>query len=150
VKTKSASAEVLMIGTLLLPFIYLSIIWNQLPAMITSHYELSGAPDRSMPKGTLALLMGVLSVMIYLLLRFLPRIDPKARLQSANYDKLRFVITLAFAAIVGWMWYMADHHEQPQNSFHALFAIIGVMLAVAIPVMYSYIYFREEKAHPIH
>ena len=128
-KTKSASIEPLLIGTLLLPFIYLAIVWNQLPAEIISHYNLSGTADRAMPKETVALLMGVLSIMIYLLLRFLPRIDPKARLQSSNYNKLRFVITLTFASIVGWMWYMADHQGQLQNALNFLFAIIGVMLA---------------------
>ncbi|GAB3946190.1 SdpI family protein [Spirosoma harenae] len=128
-KTKVLSTEILMIGTLLIPFIYLGIIWNQLPAEITTHYDLSGTPNGWMPKGTAALFMGGLSVLIYCVLRFLPGIDPKGSLLSSNYNRLRFVVTLTLATITGGLWYMAGHQGSGPSAVGGLFAIMGVMIA---------------------
>ena len=128
-KTNSTSTEVLMIGTLLMPFIYLGLIWNQLPAEIATHYNLNGSPDGWLRKETAVLVVAVFSVVMYLILRFLPNIDPKGRLQSSNYDKLRFVIILAFAATMGWMWYTSGHQDDNQKSFAMLFIIIGLLVA---------------------
>ncbi|MBN8820733.1 MULTISPECIES: SdpI family protein [unclassified Spirosoma] len=128
-KTTSTSTELLMVGTLLAPFIYLAIIWNQLPAQIITHYDFAGNPNDSMPKETAAVVMAAISLVLYLTLRFLPGIDPKGHLQSANYEKLRFVVVLSFATIVGWMWYTAQHNVAQQSVLIPLFAILGVMLA---------------------
>ncbi|WP_080056502.1 SdpI family protein [Spirosoma aerolatum] len=128
-KTTSTSTELLMIGTLLAPFIYLAIIWNQLPAQIITHYDFAGNPNDSMPKETAAVVMGAVSLVLYLTLRFLPSIDPKGRLQTTNYEKLRFVVVLAFASIVGWIWYTAQHNVAQQSVLIPLFAILGIMLA---------------------
>ncbi len=128
-KTKYTSTEIMMIGTMIIPFIYLGLIWNQLPATISTHYKLNGTPDGWMLKETVALASGVFSIVIYLVLRFLPNIDPKGQLQSSNYERLRFVITVAFAAIVGWMWYMASHQNNNQKSVAIVLALVGLLLA---------------------
>ncbi|GAB4040514.1 SdpI family protein [Spirosoma gilvum] len=128
-KTTSNATELLMIGTLLAPFIYLAIIWNQLPAEIITHYDYTGTPDGTMAKTNAAVMMGTLSISLYLVLRFLPRLDSKHRLQSSNYDKLRFVIVLALATLVGWVWYMAQHSLEKQSALIPMFAILGVMFA---------------------
>lgn len=218
-KTQSTTAEVLLIALLLAPFVYLALICNQLPALVTSHYDLRGNADGSMRKEILAGVLGGLSLFLYLLLRFLPGFDPKGRLQGANYQKLRFVITGMVALIVGWAWYRAAHPAAPQSSLTILFALIGlllagvgnyittvkpnwfvgirtpwtlesetvwrrthrlggrlmvaggllsvvlaltlprpylfgavltvVLIAVLIPVVFSYVYFRQEKTHPL-
>lgn len=128
-KTNNTSAEILMLTVLVVPFVYLGLIWSQLPVEIATHFDLHGNVDGWMPKGTAALIVGVTSVIFYLVLRFLPRIDPKGRLQSSNYQKLRFVITLGFAAIMGWMWYMSAHQANQQQSYAIMLAIIGLLLA---------------------
>ncbi|GAB4018784.1 SdpI family protein [Spirosoma koreense] len=128
-KTESYAPEMLMIGTLLTPFAYAALIWQQLPTEVAIHYTLTGNPDGWMPKETVALLLGVVSVMSYVLLRFLPAIDPKGRLQSVNFVRLRYVITLTVAAIVGWVWYMAAHQKNQPESLGLLLAITGLMLA---------------------
>lgn len=128
-KTQSTTAEVLLIALLLTPFVYLALVWNQLPTRVLSHYDLWGNADDSMQKSWFAGILGGLSVGLYLLLRFLPGFDPKGRLQGANYQKLRFVITLTLAAVVGWVWYRAAHPTAPQSSLTVLFALIGLLLA---------------------
>jgi hypothetical protein len=129
-KTNANSTEIVIIGTMLMPFIYLALIWNQLPDQIISHYNSAGEPDGRMPKQAVTLLMGILSLGIYLLFRFLPRLDPKGRLQSsAHYDKLRFIMTLTLAVITGWVYYMADHQASGRQMQSVLLAILGVMVA---------------------
>jgi uncharacterized membrane protein len=42
---------------------------------------------------------------------------------------LSVILTLGFAAIMGWMWYMSGHQANPQQSFTIVLAIIGLLLA---------------------
>jgi uncharacterized membrane protein len=128
-KPNSTFSEIVLILLLITPFIYLGIIWNQLPAEIAIHYDLLGKPDDWARKETAALLMGSMSVLLYLLLRFLPAIDPKKQLQSSNFQKIRLVITLTMAVITGWLWYMAGHQTHQKMLVSLLLALISLMLA---------------------
>ena len=128
-KTNSTSVEVLIIALLLVPFVYLAFIWNQLPARIATHYDLQGHANDWMLKETSVLVLSILSAVIYLLLRYLPNIDPKGKLQSGNYQKLRVVITLFFAAMMSWLWYVAGHQSETRLSVAAILALAGLMFA---------------------
>lgn len=128
-KTNSSAFEALLITIMLLPFVYLAIVWNQLPAEIISHYSFQGTPAQYTAKGTMVLVMGGLSVLLYVLLQYLPRIDPKGRLQSANYQKLRLVITFSIAAMVAWLGYQANAQAHDVDSRSVLLVIVSLMLA---------------------
>ena len=128
-KTKSITLEIVMILFLVAPFLYLALIWNQLPARIATHYDLEGTPNGWMLKETAALFVGGISLMLYAVLRFLPAIDPKGKLQSTNYQRLRAVVSISFAAIMGWMWYMAGHQNDTKSGTTVMLAIVGLMLA---------------------
>ena len=125
----TTSAEILMIACLMAPFAYLALIWTQLPAEIATHYNLDGQANGWMQKETAALLMGAIAVSLYLIFRFLPGFDPKAKQQSTNFIKLRFVMTIGFAAITGILWYMAGHQADTQSLTTALLALAGLMVA---------------------
>lgn len=219
-KTNSTLTEILIVAVLLAPLAYLGIIWNQLPAEIATHYDLQGNPNGWQRKETAALIIGGLSLFLYLVLRFLPTLDPKGQLQLAsNYQKLRFTVTLLLAAVMGWLVYIAGHPTDGKISTEVILALVGlllagmgnylttvkpnwfvgirtpwtleseavwrkthrlggrlmvaggllgaaltfivplpykvasvigvILLAVFIPVVYSYIYFRQEKAHQL-
>ena len=128
-KNNSTSAEVLMIALLLAPFVYLAFIWDTLPAQIATHYDLQGHANGWMPKETSVLVISILSAVIYLLLRYLPAIDPKGKLQSSNFQKLRVIITLFFAAIMGWLWYMAAHQFEARLPVVTILALAGLTVA---------------------
>ncbi len=128
----ATSAESLMIACLLAPFIYLALIWPQLPAEIATHYSLMDGRARAdgwMQKENAALIMAALSVVVYLVLRYLPQVDPRASRQTSNFTKLRMVATIGFAALTGWMWYMAGHQASVSNSMGLLLALVGLMVA---------------------
>jgi uncharacterized membrane protein len=128
-KTNSTSVELLMIAFMLSPLVYLGIIWNQLPAEIVTHYDFQGNPGGWMAKEMAALFTVGMSVFLYLVLRFLPKIDPKGQLQTTNYQKLRFVVTLSLAAIMSWVFYMAGHKGTNGNFTSVLMVFMGLMLA---------------------
>ncbi|GAB4017505.1 SdpI family protein [Spirosoma migulaei] len=129
-KTNSTSAELLMVVLMLSPLVYLGIVWNQLPAEIATHFDLQGNPNDWQRKETAALLIGGLSVFLYLVLRFLPALDLRGQLQmSSNYQKLRFAVTLLFAAMMIWLFYMAGHPADTKFSTSVILALVGLMLA---------------------
>ena len=130
-KTKSTSAEILMIAVTLAPLVYLGIVWNQLPAEIATHFDLQGNPNGWSSKKTLVLEMGGLSVILYLLLRFLPNIDPKGQLQTSNYQKIRFIATLLQASVFGWLAYKATNldHSSGREEMSLVMAFVGLLIA---------------------
>lgn len=128
-KTSNTSAETLMIACLLAPFIYLALIWNQLPAEIATHYSLDGRANGWMMKENAALIMAGFSVALCLVLRYLPQFDPKASRQPSNFNRLRAVITVGFAAVTGWLWYEAGHQDNADQGQTFLLALVGLMLA---------------------
>lgn len=105
-------SELALIGVLCLPFIYLAFIWNQLPASIPAHYGANGRPDRYDTKETIALILGVTSVLMYLI-RFLPRFDPKGNLLGSNFIKIRLLTASFWAVFVSWFWYISLHGVAP-------------------------------------
>jgi len=128
-KTNNTSAELLMIVCLLAPFLYLALIWQQLPAEIATHYGLDGRANGWMRKENAALIMVSISVTTYLVLRYLPKIDPKASSQTSNFIKLRMVFTVGLAALTGWLWYSAGHQATVDQYQSLALALVGLMLA---------------------
>ncbi len=215
--TKSTSVEWLIVAPCLLALAYVGLIWHQLPSTIASHFTLDGRADDWMPKEKLVLTLGSAALAIYLLLRFLSRIDPKGQLQSTLFPRIRFIVSLLMAIMLASVFYVAVHpgdkgagqgatlamvslgiaalgnyittvkpnwfigirtpwtltSDRVWTRTHrlggrlmmaggllaALLAllvpapytvgvVVAVMLAVSlIPVVYSYVYFRQEKAH---
>jgi uncharacterized membrane protein len=92
----------LLAGLILLaPVVYLLIVWNTLPERIAIHWNAQGQADGYGSRSTLLALAG-LNVGIYLLLVFLPRIDPRRQnvaLSSPTYIKIR-IATVVLMSIV--------------------------------------------------
>jgi uncharacterized membrane protein len=92
-----------LIWTLLAaPLVYLLFVWNQLPDQITLHWNARGQADGFGPKNFLFGLFG-LNVGIYLLLTFLPKIDPRRKnieLSAATYLKICIASTLFMSMVL--------------------------------------------------
>ncbi|HTD39571.1 MAG TPA: DUF1648 domain-containing protein, partial [Mucilaginibacter sp.] len=77
----------------LLPVAYIAYIYPSLPASVPVHFGIDGTPDRYGSRGefltTESILMGM-SAFVYLLLKFLPAIDPKKYVKygEATFQKL--------------------------------------------------------------
>ncbi|HSQ59290.1 MAG TPA: SdpI family protein [Acidobacteriota bacterium] len=66
-------------------WILLAFAWPDAPERIPTHWNLRGEVDRMGGRFTGLMLLPITAVAIYLMLRFLPMIDPA----RANYDKFR-------------------------------------------------------------
>lgn len=113
-----------------IPFIYLAGIYSTLPQTVPTHFDINGRADGWSSKQSLWLLPGCLTIGIYLLLKFLPKIDPKRRLKSnqGKFEHIRFIVVLFIAALSCFILYVSAHQNlEHLNKF--LFAFLGLFFA---------------------
>ena len=92
----------LIIG--LLPFCYLAYVYSSLPPIVPLHYGADGKPNGFGPKSELVLLQAFLtgiSFLVYLLMKFLPSIDPKKQVKigEQTFQKLGLGIVIFLTAL---------------------------------------------------
>lgn len=115
---------------IVLPLVYLFLVWNQLPDIVPTHFGPSGKADAYGPKWTLTILSAV-SIGVYFLLRYVPQLDPrlnKASL-SEHYPKLVLLI-VTFLALVHCLVIRASLSEMAGESFTTIL-LVGVFLLFA-------------------
>lgn len=101
---------------IVLTIVVTAIVYPRLPAQVPVHWDLHGQADRFGSRLAGVTLMPLLMIGTWLLLRFLPRIDPR----RSNYEKFE------------------DTYDLFVNSLVALFVVMqGVMLAAALGVRVS-------------
>lgn len=98
-KSKLHLPEILVFLVAILPIVYLGFIYHQLPEIVPTHFGLDGKPDNFSPKSSMwfwvSLLSG-LSILLYLLMRFLPKIDPKKKVKYSvsAFNKIGVALVL--------------------------------------------------------
>lgn len=127
-KTKLAS-EILLATLVVLPFLFLAIIWPQLPAQVPGHYGIDGTADRYDPKEELALLMAAVTLFVYLVLQFVPRFDPRRNLNTDAYQKIRLLITLFWTMFLTGFWYISWKGAESDMLNKAVTISVGVLFA---------------------
>ncbi|SDQ09900.1 SdpI family protein [Flagellimonas zhangzhouensis] len=122
--------ELPIIGIVLLPFVYLAYIWNQLPQEVPLHYNAQGEIDRYGDKSELIMIPFMLPFLIYVLLLVVPYIDPKKQLQKMGnkYQSLKLVLTLITSALALFILYSTKGGSLSNPNF--IFVIIGVMYLI--------------------
>jgi uncharacterized membrane protein len=99
----------------LLPVIYLWFIYSSLPVVVPMHYDIHNNVDSYGSRGEFlmvqALMLGV-ALLVYLLLKFLPAIDPKKQVPSGagTFQKLAFGIVIFLTALNVGIIYATLHH----------------------------------------
>ena len=96
--------ELVVLLIALLPGVYLYHIYPSLPPTIPTHFGLSGKPDGYGGKETLiytTVLLAGLALGLYLLIKFLPSIDPKktAGLSATTFQKSAVGLVIFLTAI---------------------------------------------------
>jgi len=105
--------ELPLIGIVLLPFLYLAYVWNQLPAQVPLHYNIKGEVDRYGDKSELILIPIMTSLLIYVIFLAVPHIDPKKQIQKMGkkYDTLKWVITTFMSVLALFIIYIAKNES---------------------------------------
>ncbi len=88
-----------------IPWIYLAVIWEELPQTIATHFGLDGKPDKFGSKNEILMIPVILSVIgipMYFIMRNIYRIDPKkkyAATTSSVLSKMAMVLIVLLCAV---------------------------------------------------
>ena len=120
----------------LLPAIYLLFTYNSLPQSVPMHYDLNGAVNRYGDKSEFFIILG-LPVLVYLLLKFLPAIDPKKKVKysEASFQKLALGMVVFLSAITIIFIFSTLHPGIKPGKL--ILPVIGLLFAFMGNVMYN-------------
>lgn len=135
--------ELLLLVLLLAPMIYLGVIWNSLPEMIPTNFNLNGVPDRVGDKQEFLLLMIFLfftNALLYALFRYIPKPDGEEEepaTETANhikaYYRIRFQIHIYLAVFTTVIIYLVS---VGRGVFLEKWVFIGVGLLISLIGLY--------------
>jgi len=122
--------ESILWAFIVLPYVYLAAIWNQLPAQVPTHFDFAGNVDTWSGKNTLLFLPGALGIAIYLVLLLIPVFDPKRKIQQMGnkYYTFRFLLTFFFSIFAIYLLYVSKTGVMKSPAM--LIALVGVLFAI--------------------
>lgn len=137
-KLNSLDAAAIIIW--LLPVAYITYIYSSLPVSVPVHFGIDGQPDSYGSKVDFLKLQAILigaSAFVYLLLKFLPAIDPKKYVKygEATFQKMALGLVLFLSALDIAIAYSALNHGFKVDKL--ILPIIGLMFAFLGNIMNS-------------
>ncbi len=129
---KIKTTEFILILIALAPYFYLALIWNELPDKVPIHWNIEGEIDRYGSKTHLLFVPIIMPVLTYLLITFIPKIDPKNQLakMGRKYETLKFILVLFMSLLAGMIIYASKTGEFFNEKFipvtiAGLFVVLG-------------------------
>lgn len=122
---------------LLLPFAFSMYIWDELPDQVPTHFNLQGEADDWGPKWVNAIMFPVIGLGTYLLLVFLPIIDPKKRIESRQKPIAAIRIITSMFMVFMYVFIMAESLGTELNFSIYIQVGIGMLFLVLGNYMHS-------------
>jgi uncharacterized membrane protein len=113
------------------PFIYSAYMWNQLPDIVPSHWNIKGEIDDYSSKSFALLIFPCMNLLLYFILFFIPRIDPRKKnydLFNSSYQNIRLIVHLFFVGVHVFIMHATITHEMGGLNF--FIASIGLFFAL--------------------
>ncbi len=125
--------EIVLITLLIIPAITLAYFWNQIPDTVPMHWNGSGEIDRYGPKSSLIWINILLGPFMYVLLKYITKVDPRwknaSESQKNTYDTVRLAIGLFIAIITTSIILVCAGFEI--NSFKiAMISVMGLFVII--------------------
>jgi len=126
---------------MLVPAIYLAVIWKQIPQTVPMHFDIKGNVDRYGTKnGFLILILSLtlVNAIVYLIITNIYKIDPK-KYAAQNKDRMQriaFSVSLYLSAI----WIMLIYeiaHNNVSMTMKFVFVAMGLLFALLGNNMYN-------------
>jgi uncharacterized membrane protein len=139
-KKKNPWGTVILLLVILIPVIYTLTVYPSLPDTIPTHFNLEGKPDAYGNKNNLwfvVLLLSGVSAGVYLLIRNLPKIDPKrtAGQSPEVYHKIALVMVIFLCALNIIIVYSSVNGSITINKL--MLPLMGLFFAVLGNYMHS-------------
>ena len=128
--TFNLKTEIPMWILVILPMIYLGMIWNTLPEQVPIHFNAKGEVDGMGSKNMLIYLSLGMTLGTYLLMLLIPKIDPKNKINQMGkkFDTLRLLLVLFMSALACLIIYTSANTAT--FTINWVFIIIGMLIAV--------------------
>lgn len=122
--------ELPILAIVLLPFIYLAYIWNELPSKVPMHWNIKGEIDRYGDKTELIIIPFLLPLLVYLIFLVVPKIDPKNKLNKmgGKLQTIKFLLTTFMSILALFIIYTAKNQSFTNPNYIVL--IIGVLFII--------------------
>lgn len=122
--------ELPILVIVLLPFIYLAYIWNELPSKVPIHWNIKGEIDRYGDKTELIIIPFLLPLLVYLIFLVVPKIDPKNKLNKmgGKLQTIKFLLTTFMSILALFIIYTAKNQSFTNPNYIVL--IIGVLFII--------------------
>lgn len=124
-KTKNLTREIILWAIVLIPLVYLALVWDRLPEQVVVHFNLQGEADGWASKSSLILIVLGTTALLNLIMLALPHIDPKRKLtqMGSKYHQLRFILVVFMAALSVFLIHHALNPDIARQNIH--FLLIG-------------------------
>lgn len=122
--------ELPLITIVLLPFIYLAYIWNQLPEKVPMHWNIKGEIDRYGEKMELIIIPILLPLLVYIIILVVPKIDPKNKLNKMGnkLQTIKVLLTTFMSILALFIIYSAKNQSFANPNYIIL--LIGVLYII--------------------
>ena len=132
--------DLLVLLVILLPYLFLAKLYNTLPETVPTHFGADGRPNDFSNKATLWVgisIIAAVSALVYLLLRFIPYIDPKkkAKYSADVFNKIAVAVVLLLSLINCFVIYSAKSGSFSMGGFFPV--IFGIFFAFMGNIMHS-------------
>jgi len=133
--------ELPLITIVLLPFIYLAYIWNQLPEKVPMHWNIKGEIDRYGEKIELIIIPILLPLLVYIIFLVVPKIDPKNKLNKMGnkLQSIKFLSTTFMSILALFIIYTAKNESFTNPNY--------IVLSIGILYIIFGNYFKTIKAN---
>jgi uncharacterized membrane protein len=132
--------DLLVVILLLIPFLYLFETYSSLPAVVPTHFGIDGKPNGYSNKSNMVWILGFITLIsgsTYLIIKYLPKIDPKktAVMASGKLRSIALTVVALMTAIMISIMYSAIHGIFSFNRI--LNPLLGIFFTIIGNLMYS-------------
>jgi len=126
-KNFSVKKEALIWVIIVLPFIYLMMVWKSMPAVVPTHFGIDGQPNDWSSKRTLLYMDIGMLLGIYALFLAIPYIDPKGKISAMGnkYFLLKLFMMLFMSVIC--FFTIQSAMTKTIGSGNSLFVLVGAL-----------------------
>ncbi len=115
---------------IVMPFVYLAYIWKDLPGKVPMHWNINGKIDRYGSKTELLAVIFMMPVLTYLILLFVPKIDPKGQIEKMGnkYGQIKFFLVTFMSVLSLFIIYSVKTRTLANPNY--VFLLIGVLYII--------------------